>query len=89
MEPAFQAGDRLIVNRYAYLRRAPRLGEIIVFRDPEHHGRWLLKRVARPPEATIAHGVYVLGDNARESRDSRQFGAIDPSAVIGKVWRKY
>jgi signal peptidase I len=89
MEPAYRAGDRLIVNRLAYLRFAPRIGDAIVLRDPEHHSRLLLKRVATAPDSETTKNIYVLGDNAEESRDSRHFGAIERSLIIGKASRKY
>ena len=89
MEPAYRAGDRLLVNRLAYIRHRPRPGEAIVFRDPDDRRRLLLKRVAAPPDASAVTGVYVLGDNAAESRDSRHFGVIERSRIIGKAWRKY
>jgi len=38
------------------------------------------------PTVTVpAHGFYVLGDNRAESEDSRSWGPIDESAVIGKA----
>jgi nickel-type superoxide dismutase maturation protease len=86
MEPAYHAGDRLLVSRVAYLRRAPRQGEAVVLRDPEQRGRLLLKRVSH---AIDDRHIYVLGDNAAESRDSRHFGAIKRSLIVGKAWRKY
>ncbi len=89
MAPAFRAGDRLLVNRLAYIRHRPRIGDAVVFRDPGDRRRLLLKRVARTPEGNGATGVYVLGDNTSESRDSRHFGAIERSRIIGKAWRKY
>jgi signal peptidase I len=87
MEPAYRAGDRLLVNRLAYRRRAPRVGDAIVIRDPQDRRRLLLKRVAREPDAMGR--IYVLGDNAGESRDSRHFDAVERSLIIGKAWRKY
>jgi signal peptidase I len=91
MEPAYRSGDRLLVNRLAYRHHAPAIGDVVVIRDPERDGRYLLKRVARPPDDAVpeAAHVYVLGDNAGESRDSRAFGAVPLRAVLGKAWLKY
>jgi type IV secretory pathway protease TraF len=33
--------------------------------------------------------VYVLGDNAGASRDSRSFGAVDRRLIVGKAWLRY
>ena len=94
MEPAYHAGDRVLVNRLAYHRQAPTRGDVVVLRDPEREGRYLLKRVAIAQDglgADAAFGgrVYVLGDNAAESRDSRAFGPLPAAAIIGKAWRTY
>ncbi len=37
------------------------------------------------PITVPSHGLYVLGDNRAESEDSRMWGSIDESAVIGKA----
>lgn len=98
MEPAYRAGDRVLVNRLAYRRRPPKPGDVVVLRDPERVGRYLLKRIALAPvdptprvepHAGAPSGVWVLGDNAAESRDSRRFGAVPPAAIIGQAWRVY
>jgi signal peptidase I len=96
MEPAYQAGDRLLVNRLAYVRRAPAPGDVVVLRDPERSGHLLLKRVAlapvalrEPEEMPGPSRVYVLGDNAGASRDSRSFGAVDRRLIVGKAWLRY
>lgn len=89
MEPAYRAGDRLLVNRLAYATSPPQVGDVIVLRDPEHRSRLLLKRVAEPWSERPGSRVFVLGDNAGQSRDSRHFGAIKRSLIIGKAWRKY
>ena len=91
MEPAYRPGDRLLVNRLAYLRRPPAPGDAVVIRDPEHPSRLLLKRVAAAPDGpqTEADRIYLLGDNPAESRDSRHFGPLPRSAIVGKVWRRY
>jgi len=90
MEPAYRPGDRLIVNRLAYLRRPPVIGDVVVLRDPDDDSRLLIKRVASPDGdgAPGAH-VWLLGDNAAESRDSRVFGYIDRRRIVGKAWLRY
>jgi signal peptidase I len=91
MEPAFRSGDRLLVNRLAYRTSDPRAGEVVVLRDPERDGQVLLKRVAKAADQADPgpSRIYVLGDNAAESRDSRTFGAVDRAQIIGRAWFKY
>ena len=91
MEPAFHDGDRLVVNRLAYHRKAPAAGDAVVVRDPDVRARFLLKRIAVAPDH-IDPGprrLYLLGDNAGESRDSRHFGLVHRRDIIGKVWFRY
>lgn len=38
-----------------------------------------------PPLTVPPHALYVLGDNRAESEDSRVWGPIEESAVIGKA----
>ena len=90
MEPHYRDGDRVLVNRYAFSFRRPQPGDAVVVRDPERPARHLLKRVASGPEgANDPWAVYVLGDNAEQSRDSRAFGPLSVEAVIGKAIMKY
>lgn len=90
MEPAYRAGDRLLVDRTAFLRRPPAPGDVVVLRDPERAGHLLLKRIAAAPQqAPGPSGYYVLGDNAAASRDSRSFGPVPRRAILGKAWLRY
>lgn len=90
MEPAYRAGDRLLVNRLAFLRRPPAPGDVVVLQDPERAGHLLLKRIAPAPEdGPEPSGYYVLGDNAGASRDSRSFGPVPRRAIQGKAWLRY
>ena len=91
MQPGYAAGDRLIVNRLAYLRGAPRVGDVVVLHDPNDHGRLLLKRIAPSPNGD-GHDpaqLWVLGDNAVESRDSRTFGPVERNRIVGRAWLRY
>ena len=83
MEPAMAAGDYVIVNRWAYRLGEPAKGDLVVLRDPENKERHLVKRVAD----VVNGGVFVVGDNLERSRDSRRFGPVPKSLLIGRVWR--
>ena len=90
MEPSYRDGDRVLVNRLAYRFRRPEPGDVVVVRDPERTGKHLLKRVAVGPEgANDPWAVWVVGDNAEASRDSRAFGAVSTEEIVGKAMLKY
>jgi len=83
MSPALRPGDYVIVNRWAYRRREPAVGDLVVLRDPQYEDRFLCKRIAAVPES----GLYaVRGDNESVSLDSRSFGPIPRRLIVGKVW---
>jgi len=83
MRPTLSPGDYVFVNRWAYLVREPKEGDIVVFRSPEAHGLLLIKRVVRVVDR---ERVFVLGDNPDRSRDSRHFGPVPRRAIVGRVW---
>jgi len=56
----------------------PKVGDIVVIR---HGSLEKIKRVGR----VEGHKVYVLGDNANASTDSRQFGYVNRTQIIGCV----
>jgi signal peptidase I len=93
MLPAYKPKERLLVNRLAYLRRGPSVGDVVVIRDPDRPTRYLIKRVAAVREGDGGRGsgarYDVRGDNAADSRDSRHFGLIARSAIVGRAWFKY
>ena len=93
MTPALLPGDSLLVlpagpNGLPWLRRAPRVGSIVI---AEREGRLDVKRVARSPESAPesapheSDALWLLGDNAAASSDSRQGGAVPLSALRGLV----
>lgn len=85
MEPALRPGDRLLVlpagpGGLPGFRGAPAIGSIVIV---EHDGRLDVKRIAPPPPG--ASGLWLLGDNAALSRDSRHDGPLPLSALRGRV----
>ena len=93
MTPALLPGDSLLVlpagpNGLPWLRRAPRVGSIVI---AEREGRLDVKRVARSPESALdsaphqSDALWLIGDNAAASSDSRHSGPVPLSALRGLV----
>ncbi|AJY77896.1 signal peptidase I [Paenibacillus beijingensis] len=68
MQPNFESGERLIVNKILYSIREPKRGEVVVFHVPEE-GRDFIKRViAIPGDQVKVDGddVYINGVKQEE-----------------------
>lgn len=104
MEPTLSPGDRVIVDVWSYRQRAPRPGEIALFRGPLPGEPVLIKRVAPLPRGErpavrdpfwpgggvgSGGGVWVRGDNESHSVDSRSFGPVPPDRIRGRVVFRY
>lgn len=81
MLPSFADGDRLLVLRTPVVEE----GDVVCVRDPGESGRLLVKRVWR----LEAEAIEVRGDNEAESRDSRHFGTVARSCLVGRVVYRY
>ena len=82
MAPALLPGDRLIVRRR---HSGPRVGDVVVVRDPRQPDRELIKRVA----AVDGGRVTLLGDNPAGSTDAREFGLVAAGGVRWGVVVRY
>ena len=72
MKPALFEGDIVVGVR----RKRVRPGDIVVAKQ---RGREVIKRV----DAIKKNKVYLVGDNKRQSTDSRQYGPVTKKAIIG------
>ena len=53
MVPSFENGEYLIIDELSYLLRAPKRGEVVVFRYPLDPSKFFIKRVIGLPGETV------------------------------------
>ncbi len=82
MAPTLRAGDWLLVDPGAYERRAPRLGELVVARDPRQRGRVVVKRV-------IEDGNRLLLGSDHPAHEEDRIGPVAAADVLGRPWFRY
>ena len=81
MVPTLLPGDRVVA-----VRGSVRDGDLVAVRDPREPSRIIVKRVA----TVRADGALeVAGDDPDASTDSRHFGPVERSAVVGRVVYRY
>lgn len=85
MEPTLRDGDWLVVDLGGYTKALPRVGDLVVARDPRAAERLLIKRVA----ASRADGLMLAGDHAAHAPESEWLGPVAREAVIGRPWLRY
>lgn len=56
----------------------PKAGDIVALKVK---GKEMIKRIQMSSDS----GIFVIGDNKKESTDSRKFGWIKKKEIIGKV----
>lgn len=80
METTLKNNDRVVVFK---LTNNYNIGDIIVFTNPNN--KLSIKRITK----IIDDLIFVEGDNKLFSVDSRNFGTIEKSSIVGKVIFKY
>ena len=84
MAPTLLEGDLLIATAPA--GRVVATGSLVVVEHPARPGYEMVKRVVR---TTGSDGLWVEGDNATSSSDSRSFGPVERDAIRGVVRLRY
>jgi len=87
MAPTFLPGDRLVVLTRPFAPRSWPVGTVVAVVDPRDPSRTLVKRVAAVDRTTGR--LDVRGDDPGASTDSRAFGPVPSSSVVGRVVYRY
>jgi len=84
MRPLLTEGDEVLVDPQAYLRQAPRIGDIIVARHPTRTDLQIIKRIQQVQEG----GCYLLsGDNADPALNSPC--QVPRELIMGQVTSRF
>ena len=82
MLPLLQPGDLLFVDVHAYQEECPQVGELVVAFHPQQPTLKIIKRIS----GILVDNRYVLSsDNPLEGTDSRTFGPLPLTSIVGKV----
>jgi len=78
MEPIIGNDKLILVSKIPYLFSRPKVKDVIAFKNGKEV---LVKRIIK-----ISAGNYkVEGDNLKDSLDSRSFGSVSKTDILGKV----
>ena len=78
MHPTLKTGDRVLIDKTSLVA----IGDVVVAPHPFKSSIKIVKRVSSiAPDGKIS----LIGDNPNESSDSRGFGSINRTDIIGKV----
>jgi signal peptidase I len=82
MEPNFHDGEYLVVDQLSYRFREPARGEVVVFRYPQDHSQFFIKRIVGLPgeEVFVQDGRVIIRNAAYASGGELQEAEyLDPS----------
>lgn len=99
MAPAVVPGDFVIIDKTYYKHNPPKKGDVILYRYPDDRSKLYIKRIGGLPgdtlklqtgDVVVPHGhVFALGDNTVHSDDSRHYGPIPLTELLGKARQVY
>ncbi|NJL46471.1 MAG: nickel-type superoxide dismutase maturation protease [Leptolyngbyaceae cyanobacterium SM2_5_2] len=81
MLPLLHPGEEVLVNTYAYRAGPPQAGDLVVAQHPTQPGLRLIKWVVY----VDGQACFLRGINETASTDSRAFGLLPHTALLGQV----
>ena len=86
MYPTLGDSDVFLLNRWVYLLRAPRAGDIVVLKDPADNGYSIKRIIAAPGDFVLIHdgGVFINGKRLYEPYLSPGTGTFVRGSLHGQ-----
>ena len=78
MSPTFSEGDNVLASSLPLLFLKPKNGDVVVFKK---YNRLYIKRIGEVKN----NKYFLVGDNKKDSQDSRRFGLVLRNQIKGKV----
>ncbi len=78
MAPKFSDNDSVLVSSIPFMFGKPKKGDVVVF---EKYNRLYIKRIKKIKDEKY----FLIGDNKKDSQDSRRFGLVKREQIKGKV----
>ncbi len=88
MEPTLQVGQRVLVNKSAYILAAPSRGDVVLIADPQSPSQLLLRRVIAVPGDTILVTATTVTING-VTLDEHAYTGIAPNQPESQIIGKY
>jgi signal peptidase I len=91
MAPVLEPGDRVLAVRPRRIRR----GSLVILEHPDRRGFEMVKRLTGVPGDLVGalrlgpDQHWVVGERAEASTDSRWFGPVSRSAILGAAVARY
>lgn len=89
MLPTYKNSDAVIALKFFWKLQT---GDVVVLKNPQKNSRktYIIKRIKEIRKQRSGKTEYfVIGDSPKESTDSRKFGWINRSQIVGKVIYKF
>ncbi|TVQ10496.1 MAG: nickel-type superoxide dismutase maturation protease [Leptolyngbya sp. DLM2.Bin27] len=81
MLPLLEPGTEVLINPRAYRHHLPQPGDLVVACHPHQPGLQLIKWVVY----VAPEGCFLKGLNPAASTDSREFGLVSCTEILGRV----
>ncbi len=78
MAPKLSENDSVLVSSIPFMLAKPKKGDVVVF---EKYNRLYIKRIGKIKDEKY----FLVGDNKKDSEDSRRFGSVERTQIRGKV----